>query len=192
MKVWIGHYVENPKEWFVVWANCVEDAWDVVDVVGSPETNSLREIVSPGLANFHLNDNNGLEAISLAKDKIRRETWLILGNSSLLQNPNEYISALYSQKTANQKLCMRIWRGTYLPNDQKNDIECFVVWAKDKENAIKIVDQSFGNVDKDSLIETRNEGFVDFHVAYKKGKQEYTPPKDDVKSGLWINLRGNM
>ncbi len=198
MKVWLGHYNGNPKEWFVVWATCVEDAWDVVDQVGDVETHSLRELVSPGLANFHIDckeeDVEGEriteQVISPAKDKTRRERWLILGDQSLLQNPNDYIAALYSERAANQKFHMRVWQGCYLPVGDKNNGDSFVVWAKNKEDAILMVEQSFGSLDKDSLVEIKNEGFVDFHVSYHAGQQVYTPPKEDIESGFWINLQG--
>ncbi len=192
MRVWLGHYSDNTKEWFIVWDDCVEDAWDDVDQVGSPDTDSFREIVSAGMANFHSDSQGDEENISPAKDKTRRERWLILGGESMMQNPNEYIASLNSAKIANQKLKMKIWRGTYLSENQKDGEDCFVVWAKDKEEALQTVEQNFGSADKGSLIEVRNEGFIDFHVSMQEGKPVYTPPKGDVESGFWINLKGIM
>lgn len=182
MRVWLGHYSENPKEWFIVWDYCVENAWDDVDQVGSVETTSFREIVSPGIANFHSSYNNSEESetISLAKDKTRRERWLVLGDQSLLQNPNDYIAALNSERVGNQKLGMKIWRGSYLLEGQKKGEDCFVVWAKTKDEALQIVEQTFGSVDKDSLTEIKN-GFIDFHVDMKVGTIVFTPPKDDIE-----------
>jgi len=49
MRVWIGHYYKNNNEWFVVWANDKQDAWDKVDELGSPDGNSTRETGTPAV-----------------------------------------------------------------------------------------------------------------------------------------------
>ncbi len=188
MNVWIGHYNTNPKEWFIVWADEKEDAWDKVDEVGDPDTHSFRELSSPGFANFHVDYNEDGPTFSPAKDKDRREHWLFLGNQGSLQNPNDYIRVLQSKKEYKQKFDMKVWLGGYLPKKERISEDCFVVWAKNQQEALIQVDKIIGNVDKDSLIEIADEGFIDFHVAYRKGQLIYSPPKEDVKSGFWINL----
>lgn len=145
----MGHYSDNLKEWFIVWNKSVEEAWADVVQVGSPDTHSFREIVSAGIANFHIDGKGDDETISPAKDKKLRERWLYLGTESMLENPNEYIASLNSAKLANQKLKMKIWRGRYLSENQKGGEYFFIVWAKDKEEALQAVEQNFGNVDKD-------------------------------------------
>jgi hypothetical protein len=188
LRLWIGHYYENPKEWFVVWANYLRDAWDVVDQVGSPETSSFRELISIGIVNFHVHYEGDEPKFSPSKNKELGDKWLTLGDQGLLENPIEYIRIVQSEKEANQKFKMKIWRGSYSIEKKKNDEEGFIVWAKNKQDALLKVNQLFGNVDENSLVEIREEGFVDFNAATREGQLLFTPPKDDVKSGFWIDI----
>lgn len=190
MKIWIGHYSGNTKEWFVVWANNKAEAWDKVDEVGDPDTQSFRELVSPGFANCSVDhyDEEG-PWFSIAKDKARSEQWLFLGNPGFLQNPNDYVKALYSQKEHNRTFDMKIWLGGYNPHKKKIAGDCFIVWAKNKQDAFLLIDQMLKNADKDSLLEITDEGLVGFYVTRRADHLIYSPPKDEVENGCWPNLR---
>ncbi len=49
MKLWIGHYLGDPREWFMVWANTKEDAIGIIDAqYGEPDVRSLKQIDRPG------------------------------------------------------------------------------------------------------------------------------------------------
>ena len=117
MKVWIGHYDSNPKEWFVVWAHDGPEARYLADEIGPLDIETFRELVSSGFVNFHVEYNEDQPTFSPAKDKARRDQWLYLGNQSL--NPNEYISASFSQKENNQKLNMKVWLGDSCPTKRR-------------------------------------------------------------------------
>jgi len=67
--------------------------------------------------------------------------------------------------------------------------ECFIVWAKNKKEALQHVEATQGNTDKDhALFEIIEPGFINFHVTRKSGIVTWAPPKDDLKNGTWINL----
>lgn len=192
MKVWIGHYHQNLKEWFVVWANDKQDAWDKVDELGSPDGNSTREMATPGIVNFHINyDKHGNPMFSSSKVNTRRSNWLSLGNVGYIE-ASEYIKRVLSEKESTQNYTMKVWLGSYLHKPKKlplEEEECFIVWAKNKKEAVDFVVTVHGNIDKETeLLEITDPGFVNFHVTQKGGKITYVPPKDDLKNSTWINL----
>ncbi len=50
MKLWIGHYLEAPDCWFLVWANSKDEAINFVDCeCGEPDVRSMRPIRSAGM-----------------------------------------------------------------------------------------------------------------------------------------------
>lgn len=53
MKVWVGHYRGNTKEWFVVWAKNKREAFLQIDpITGEPDMESLKELHAPGFVDF--------------------------------------------------------------------------------------------------------------------------------------------
>ena len=49
MKLWIGHILEEPENWFLVWAETEAEALLMVDsTYGEPDVRSLLEIDLPG------------------------------------------------------------------------------------------------------------------------------------------------
>ncbi len=67
--------------------------------------------------------------------------------------------------------------------------EYFIVWAKNKKEALQYVEATQGNTDKShALFEIIEPGFINFHVTNKSGTVTWAPPKDDLKNGTWINL----
>lgn len=88
---------------------------------------------------------------------------------------------------------MTVWLGSYLPREKPplKEEECFIVWAKNEKEAAKFVDEKMGNVAKKvKLLEISEVGFVNFHVSSLKGQVVFTPPKEDLKNNVWINLNG--
>ena len=66
MKIWIGHYRKNPKEWFIVWANSKDDAFRLLDgTSGEPDMDSFKEVKKFGFVDFQviLDDSGGLEMV---------------------------------------------------------------------------------------------------------------------------------
>lgn len=53
MNVWIGHYKENPSEWFIAWGETEEEAWLTIDATdGEPDRRSMKLLTEPGLVSF--------------------------------------------------------------------------------------------------------------------------------------------
>ena len=53
MKVWIGHYKDNPIEWFVVWAKDRQEAFLQIDpLTGEPDLDSFMELTASGFIDF--------------------------------------------------------------------------------------------------------------------------------------------
>lgn len=52
-RLFIGHYVGNPEEWFLAWGETIEQAAVYVDCEnGEPDLDSMREVVGPGFIEF--------------------------------------------------------------------------------------------------------------------------------------------
>jgi hypothetical protein len=191
MKVWIGHYYENTREWFVVWAQDKQEAWDKVDELAGPKADSLRELSSTGFINFHVDYNEeNIVKFSPSKDKNRQTNWLCLGTVGFSEDPKDYIKRLYSEKESTPKLRMKVWLGNYLPKLKKDSDESFIVWAKNKQEALLHIDSATGNVDRTSLLEITEPGFINFHVACQGKQVIYSPPKEDLENDTWINIAG--
>lgn len=55
MKVWLGHYLGNAQEWFVVFANSKDEAVNFVDCeIGEPDFDSIRPLRHPGMIGFQV------------------------------------------------------------------------------------------------------------------------------------------
>jgi hypothetical protein len=94
LKVWIGHYKGNPKEWFVAWAKTKDEVFLQIDpIVAEPDMNSLKELHAPGFVNFTL-DCKEEEAIGFLppKEDVEGGYWLVFGGA-LGQDDNvqEYV-----------------------------------------------------------------------------------------------------
>lgn len=52
-RLFIGHYVGNPDEWFLAWGKDLDEAALYVDCEnGEPDMDSMREVVGPGFIEF--------------------------------------------------------------------------------------------------------------------------------------------
>jgi hypothetical protein len=189
MKVWIGHYYQNPKEWFVVWANDMQEAWDTVDEVGSPKGDSCREFSSPGFVNFYENyDKKTGTTFSPAKDAVRKTNWLNLGAVGFPEEPHEYISRLYSERESSQNLTMKVWASYYLSKSGKEREDSVIVWARNRQEAIRFVESKMkAKIDRKCFTEIVDPGFINFHVSCHGKQVLCSPPKDDLKNSTWIN-----
>jgi hypothetical protein len=86
LEVWIGHYMENPKEWFVVWAKNKREAFLQIDAtVWEPDMKSLKELHAPGFVDFAvvLEEEKKFENMRFLppKDYVARGYWLVLGGA---------------------------------------------------------------------------------------------------------------
>lgn len=86
MKVWVGHYRGNPKEWFVVWAKNKREAFLQIDpIVGEPDMESLKELHAPGFVDFTIIFERGKELENMRflppKDDVESDLWLVLGGA---------------------------------------------------------------------------------------------------------------
>jgi len=86
LKVWIGHYKGNPKEWFVVWAENKHEAGLQIDpVAGEPDMRSLKELKAPGFvdftADFGGDTGSGLRFLPPEGDVVAGY-WLVFGGAS--------------------------------------------------------------------------------------------------------------
>lgn len=76
MKLWMGHFYKNPKEWFVIWARTKDEAMNAVDCEwGEPDVRSMKQLHTPGgfcfKADFeeHENPDEDLVDITLHDDE---------------------------------------------------------------------------------------------------------------------------
>ena len=86
MKVWIGHYRENPQEWFVVWAKNKHEAFLQIDpIVGEPDMESLKELHAPGFVDFTIAFDGRKEFENMRfvppKEDVEGGYWLKLGGA---------------------------------------------------------------------------------------------------------------
>lgn len=52
-RLFIGHYVGDPEQWFLAWGKDLEEAALYVDCEkGEPDMDSMREVVGPGFIEF--------------------------------------------------------------------------------------------------------------------------------------------
>ncbi len=83
---------------------------------------------------------------------------------------------------------MKIWVGQY-----KGDPEhWFVVWANTKREAFLQIDPIVAEPDLKSFKELSTSGFVNFSATAKHDGTmlEFTPPSEDVASGIWLVFGG--
>lgn len=53
MPLFLGHYLGNPKEWFLAWgADKMEAAQYVDDTLGEPDLRSMKRVRGPGMVGF--------------------------------------------------------------------------------------------------------------------------------------------
>jgi len=80
LKVWIGHYMGNPKEWFVVWAENKREAFLQIDsIVAEPDMDSLMELHTPGFVNFTVeyDEENKVVSFLPPKEDVEGGYWLV-------------------------------------------------------------------------------------------------------------------
>lgn len=79
LKVWVGHYQDNPREWFVVWANNKDEAFFLIDgLSGEPDMDSLMELHAPGLVNFTVKYQKKDDYVSFfpPKEDVKGGIWI--------------------------------------------------------------------------------------------------------------------
>ena len=96
MKIWVGHYKGNPKEWFVVWAKSKREAFLQIDpITGEPDMQSLKELTAPGFFDF---------AVDLKEDYVETrpsdDGWMLVLGGALGQTEDalDYIYELVRNK----------------------------------------------------------------------------------------------
>ena len=59
MKVWVGHWSGNPKDWFIVWAKDKREAVLYLDgAIAEPDLDSLMELKDCGYVEFSPKKNS--------------------------------------------------------------------------------------------------------------------------------------
>ena len=84
LKVWVGHYKDNPKKWFVVWAKSKHEAFLQIDpIVGEPDLNSFMVLTAPGFAGFTLKEDESGEysEYSPPEEDVKGGYWLVFGGA---------------------------------------------------------------------------------------------------------------
>lgn len=193
MKIWLGHYVDNTKEWFIAWARDIAELVLMIDgVVGEPDQRSLRQLFAPGFANCHVHfSSDGYPSISLAKDKILRENWLhVEGTVGREENTIDHIQRV-AKRSKNDNAAPRkikIWLGTYEHKNKTSGDDCFVVWATSKQEAIELVSAKTEKSFERHLRPLLKAGYVNIHVGFRSDRMVLTPPREDVEGGVWIYM----
>lgn len=98
MKIWIGHYKGNSKEWFVVWAKNEHEAFLQIDpIMAEPDMESLKELHAPGFINFSVKRVHEPRGEFIDFTPIKGEMFFggALGQSD---NVQEYILQMLSRK----------------------------------------------------------------------------------------------
>jgi hypothetical protein len=85
LKLWIGHYKDNPEEWFVVWAKDKQEVFLQIDpIAGEPDMTSLKELGATGFANFSVTckdrSSKALKFLPPVKD-VEQGYWLVFGGA---------------------------------------------------------------------------------------------------------------
>ena len=194
MKIWLGHYVDNTKEWFIAWARDMPELVLMIDgVVGEPDHKSLRQLFTSGFANLHVRfGSDGYPSISLVKDKILRENWLhVEGAVDREENAIDYIRRVAkhgkNDNAASRK--MKIWLGTYEHKNKTGGDDCFLVWAASKQEAIEFLNAKTEKSFEKHLRPLLKAGYINIHVGFKSDQLVLTPPTEDVESGVWIYMQ---
>jgi len=193
LKIWLGHYVDNVKEWFIVWARNLTELVLMIDgVIGEPDQRSLRQLLTPGFANCHVQfKSDGYASVSLANERILRDNWLhIEGGIGREENAIDHIRRI-AKRGKNDNAAprrMEVWLGTYEHKDKLSGDDCFIVWAASKQEAIDLVSARTKKSFEKHLRLLQNAGYINIHVGFRSDQMILTPPKEDVESGLWIYL----
>ena len=193
MKIWLGHYVDNTKEWFIAWARDIAELVLMIDgVVGEPDQRSLRQLFTPGFANCHVCfSSDGYPSISLAKDKILTENWLhIEGTVGLKENAIDHIRRV-AKGSKNDNAApgkIRIWLGTYEHKNKTGGDDSFVVWAASKQEALELVGAQTEKSFEKHLRPLLKAGYININVGFKSDRMVLAPPREDVESGIWIYM----
>ena len=102
MKVWIGHYKGNPKEWFVAWAKTKQEVFLQIDpIVAEPDMDSLKELHAPGFVNFTVDFDEQHEGVCFLppKEDVEGGYWLVFGGAlGQDDNVNEYMLKVMPKK----------------------------------------------------------------------------------------------
>jgi hypothetical protein len=191
LKIWLGHYVDNNKEWFITWARDITELVLMIDgVIGEPDQKSLKQLFEPGFANCHVRfSRDGYPSFSLAKDKTLRENWLYAeGNVGRTENAIDHIRRVAKPSKNDYFITskIKIWLGTYEHRNQTGGEDCFIVWAASKQEAIELVSVKTQKSFEKHLRPLLRAGYINIHVAFKSDQMTLMPPKEDVKSGVWI------
>ncbi len=84
MNVWIGHYKDNPEEWFAVWAKNKNEAFLQIDpIVGEPDLKSFMELTAPGFVGFRpkTREKGGYFDYVPPKEDVKQGCWLVFGGA---------------------------------------------------------------------------------------------------------------
>jgi len=84
LKVWIGHYKDNPEEWFVVWTKSKNEAFLQIDpIVGESDMNSFMELTASGFVNFTPKEEKNGESFKYLppEEDVRQGYWLVFGGA---------------------------------------------------------------------------------------------------------------
>lgn len=84
MNAWIGHYKDNPSEWFVVWAKNKHEAFlQIEPIVGEPDINSFIELTAPGFVDFSPKEDKNLESFIYTppKEDVQNGWRLVFGGA---------------------------------------------------------------------------------------------------------------
>jgi hypothetical protein len=104
MRVWVGHYQGNPKEWFVVWAKDEREAFLQIDpIVAEPDMTSLKELRVPGFVNFTVNFDRDIKVENMKflppKEDVESGYWLVFGGAlGQIDDTEEYVFRVASGK----------------------------------------------------------------------------------------------
>lgn len=115
MKLWIGHYLGVPDEWFVAWGDTkLEAAAVVYETWGEPDLRSMRVVEMPGALSFrvepveteageptplYLNADDGEEELAIALDDEGLEAWILARAEDPLPEPGSQRQAEAIERT---------------------------------------------------------------------------------------------
>ncbi len=74
---------------------------------------------------------------------------------------------------------MRVWIGHWSQNPE----DWFIVWAKDKREAVQYLDGAVAEPDLDSLMELRDYGYVEFSPKKSKEGEHYEYVPNEMSFG---------
>jgi len=136
MKVWIGHYFQNLREWFVCWGNDKSEIYDAISV----DANSMVQLDSSGMVSFSTDFNDEDKSFVPTKDPERKKRWLILGKIGASREPAEFFRR-HLKEDSDQSLGLKVFYGSYLrkAKEEVEKDENFIVWAKNKQEALDFV-----------------------------------------------------